>query len=87
MGLAAQLANENTLNLNVYKKKDPEQQYSGFGYALNNLMRNNPLSNISNYSSGLGYPSPMMGLGVIGNVLGAGTNFLADMIWGNKYEK
>lgn len=77
---------EQTYNINTTTKKDPEQDYSGFGYALNNLFRSGALNN------GLG---GLLGGNIGNNELVFGNNqqgmysnlmpFLADYFWGNKY--
>lgn len=81
------------IDLNLYKRKDPNQNYGGFGYALNNLLRNPYAQNMLSMPAGGGYgeresfiPSgnePRYGL--LGNVGRLGMPFMADVIYGNKY--
>ena len=66
--------NNGAIDVNIYRKKDPQQQYRGWGYALNNLM--------SEHSTiGTGYNQNLFG-----NIGQVGLPFVADLIWGNKYE-
>lgn len=84
---ANNLAN-NSIDVNIYRKKDPEQQYGGFGYAMNNLLRNignnmgrnNMFGGESFLPTGRPAQSPFNTIGSVG------LPFIADMIWGNKYE-
>ena len=88
---ATQLAGKEPIDINIYKKKDPEQDYSGFGYAINNLFRkigNGGLGSfdpIKTEGAGIGYGNTN------GNYLGSmaqiGLPFVADLIWGNKYRE
>jgi hypothetical protein len=78
-----------SVDVNLYRKKDPDQNYSGWGYALNNLMRN------PNLLGGLRMPqeslipqdNPMNRLGGLngGGLAQVGLPFMADLIFGNKY--
>ena len=70
------LANS-SIDVNVYRKKDPEQQYGGFGYAMNNLMRGIGSNNI--------FPGGNMN--PINGLFRVALPFTADMIWGNKYKE
>lgn len=99
--LASRLAGNNgQIDINVYRKKDPDQQYKGWGYALNNLMRNPNLLNGGLFGSGLNIntqsflpqnsENTTIGNGykqnLLGNIGQVGLPFVADLIWGNKYE-
>ena len=72
-------------DINYMAQKDPSQDYSGLGYALNNLFRGGGLNNILG-QMGMGN-QPMFGAetdeqqALTNNVL----PFLADYFWGNKF--
>ena len=72
------------IDLNIYNKKDPAQDYNGWGYALNNLMRH------PNLLGGMRFPqesfAPQEGQSnPFGGALSVGLPFMADLIYGNKY--
>lgn len=92
--------NNGAIDVNIYRKKDPQQQYRGWGYALNNLMRNPNLLNGGLFGNGLNpitqsflpqnSEHSTIGTGynqnLFGNIGQVGLPFVADLIWGNKYE-
>ena len=88
---AAQLAGSEPIDINIYKKKDPEQDYSGFGYAMNNLFRkigNGGLGSINPIKTDgaeTGYGNPNGSY--FGTIAQIGLPFAADLIWGNKYRE
>lgn len=76
--------NDYNYNLNYTMKKDPNQDYSGFGYAMNNLLRSGALNNgLSGLFGGYGNSAPYShdSQGMYSNL----TPFLADYFFGNKY--
>lgn len=62
-------------DINQINQNDRDEEYKGFGYAMNNLLRGSsgilPNGNNSN---------------PLGNILNAGLPFLADLFYGNRYE-